>query len=227
MVRAQMPLIQEVQTDEFWQDVTAPMLENVRKKLRSLVKLIEKVGRKPVYTDFQDQMGEATSIDFAIFANAGNFEKFRAKARHFLNEHKDHPAVRKLRINEPLSGADLDELERLITTAGIGTAPDLVHAKQVSEGLGLFVRSLIGLDRAAAKAAFQRFLDGRPATASQIEFINMIVEHVAEQGWMDPGLLYASPFIDMNPKGVEGIFDSMQVAAIISTLQEIRQRAVA
>jgi type I restriction enzyme R subunit len=227
MVRAQMPLIQEVQTEEFWQDVTTPMLENVRRKLRSLVKLIEKTGRKPVYTDFEDQMGESSSIELPIFAGAGNFEKFRIKARHFLNEHKDHPAVRKLRMNEPLSPADLDDLEGLLTSAGVGTALDLSHAKEVSEGLGLFVRSLIGLDRVAAKAAFQSFLEGRPATANQIEFVNMIVEHVTEQGWMEPGLLYASPFIDINPKGVDGVFDSTQVAAIISTLQDIRQRAVA
>src|SRR5208282_4058040 len=33
----QMALILEVQTDEFWQDVTLPLLENVRKKLRALM----------------------------------------------------------------------------------------------------------------------------------------------------------------------------------------------
>ena len=34
MVQEQMPLIQELQTDEWWQDVTAPMLETARKRLR-------------------------------------------------------------------------------------------------------------------------------------------------------------------------------------------------
>jgi type I restriction enzyme R subunit len=37
MVQQQIVLIEEIQTDDFWQDVTAPMLDNVRKKLRSLV----------------------------------------------------------------------------------------------------------------------------------------------------------------------------------------------
>ena len=41
MVAAEMALILEVQTDEFWQDVTLPMLETVRRRLRALVKLIE------------------------------------------------------------------------------------------------------------------------------------------------------------------------------------------
>ena len=37
MVQAQMPLIQELQTDAYWQDVNTPMLETVRKRLRALV----------------------------------------------------------------------------------------------------------------------------------------------------------------------------------------------
>jgi type I restriction enzyme R subunit len=57
MVREQMALIQEIQTEDFWQDVTTPILENVRRKLRALVKLIERVKRQPVYTDFADELG--------------------------------------------------------------------------------------------------------------------------------------------------------------------------
>ncbi len=35
MVREQMALIQDVQTDEWWQDVTVPMLEVMRRRLRT------------------------------------------------------------------------------------------------------------------------------------------------------------------------------------------------
>jgi type I restriction enzyme R subunit len=48
MVRAEMPLIAEIQTDAFWQDVTLAILEDVRKRLRSLLKLSEKGSRRPV-----------------------------------------------------------------------------------------------------------------------------------------------------------------------------------
>ncbi|EQD67816.1 type III restriction enzyme, res subunit, partial [mine drainage metagenome] len=57
MVREQMVLIQDVQTDAWWQDVTVPMLEGMRRRLRDLIKLIEKQKRKPIYTDFEDEMG--------------------------------------------------------------------------------------------------------------------------------------------------------------------------
>jgi type I restriction enzyme, R subunit len=57
MVRDQMALIQEIQTDEYWQDITAPILDVARKRLRALLKLIDKSGRKIVYTDFEEEMG--------------------------------------------------------------------------------------------------------------------------------------------------------------------------
>ena len=43
MVQAQMATILDIQTDEWWKDVTVPMLDQVRKRLRLLVKLIEKL----------------------------------------------------------------------------------------------------------------------------------------------------------------------------------------
>jgi type I restriction enzyme, R subunit len=43
MVAAELALILELQTDEYWQDITAPMLETVRRRLRSLIKLAKHI----------------------------------------------------------------------------------------------------------------------------------------------------------------------------------------
>ena len=51
-VAKELPLIHEVQSDEWWTDVSLPMLEHVRRRLRLLVQFIEKHKRKVVYTDF-------------------------------------------------------------------------------------------------------------------------------------------------------------------------------
>jgi type I site-specific restriction endonuclease len=71
-VNAQMELILSLQTDEYWQDITLPMLENVCKKLRGLVKFLDREGgRDKVYTDFTDQMGEAAEVSGLITSDAG------------------------------------------------------------------------------------------------------------------------------------------------------------
>jgi type I restriction enzyme R subunit len=62
MVRDQLSLIQDLQSDEWWQNVTTPMLEVVRRRLRLLVRLIDKHQRKPIYTNFDDEMGPATEV---------------------------------------------------------------------------------------------------------------------------------------------------------------------
>jgi type I restriction enzyme R subunit len=227
MVNAQMPLIQDLQTDEWWQDVTVPMLETVRRRLRALVKLIEKQQRKPIYSDFEDELGSETHIDLPGFASPDSFERFRAKTRQFLREHESDLVVHKLRMNEPLTTTDLQELERMLASSGIANPEHLQKAKAESEGLGLFVRSLVGLDREAAKRALAGFIAGRPLTANQIEFVNLIVDYLTEHGVMAAGLLYESPFTDLNPQGPEGVFDSAQVDELITVLSQVRARAVA
>jgi type I restriction enzyme, R subunit len=227
MVREQLPLIQEIQTDEWWQDVTAPMLETVRKRLRLLVRLIEKARRQPVFVDFEDEIGGETTIALPGLTGAGDFERFRSKARAFLREHQDHPAVHKLRSNEQLTVPELEALEKLLIEGGIGGVEQINRAKEESHSFGLFIRSLVGLERDAAKRAFDRFLQGKTLNANQIEFINLIIDHLSEHGVMDPALLYESPFTDLTPKGPDGIFESPQVDELVSILKEIQDMALA
>ena len=73
-------------------------------------------------------------------------------------------------------------------------------------GLGRFVRSPAELDREAAKRAFGEFLAHRPFSADQLEFLDLIIDHLTERGLMDPKLLYESPFTDFDPNGVDGVF---------------------
>ena len=227
MVHEQMPLIQEIQTDEWWQDVTTPMLEIVRRRLRALIKLIEKALRKPIYTDFEDELGDETKVDLPGFTVGDTFEKFREKARAFLREHQNEFAIYKLRMNAPLMPGDLADLERILAASGVGSAGEIERAKQESKGLGLFVRSLVGMDREAAKRAFAKFLSKKSFTANQIEFVDMIINHLTTYGAMDPDLLYESPFTDLAPQGPEGLFTPLEIDELVTTIHEFYETAVA
>ena len=227
MVREQMALIQDVQTDEWWQDVTVPMLESMRRRLRDLIKLIEKQKRRPIYTDFEDEMGGETAIEVPGFGEGTNYAKFRAKAQAFLRAHQDHIAIHKLRMNKALTAADLGELQRILAESGIGAPEDIERAAEESQGLGLFVRSLVGLDRQAAKEAMAGFLAGKSLGANQIEFVNLIVDHLTEHGVLDAALLYESPFTDLTPRGPDELFSSAQVDELFAAIERVRQAATA
>jgi type I restriction enzyme, R subunit len=161
------------------------------------------------------------------FGIGADFERFRAKARQFLKAHETHPAIVKLRFNEPLAPSDVQELEKMLLEARAGTPDDINRAKDENYRLGLFLRSLVGLDREAAKRSFDMFLIGKKPTANQIEFVNLIVDHLTQRGWMEPSLLYESPFTDISPRGVEGVFAPKEVEHLIAVLASIRHNAEA
>lgn len=227
MVHDQMALIQDVQTDAWWQDVSIPMLEGMRRRLRDLIKFIEKLKRKPIYTDFEDEMGGETAVELPGFGQGTDTAKFRAKAQAFLRAHQDHLSIHKLRMNKALTAADLGELQRILGESGIGAPADIQRATEESQGLGIFVRSLVGLDRQAAKEAMAGFLNGKSLGANQIEFVNLIVDHLTEHGVMDAALLYESPFTDLMPRGPDGLFNSTQVDELLAAIEQVRRTAIA
>jgi type I restriction enzyme, R subunit len=184
------------------------------------------IFRDPKLNSHFHLMGFEREFILPGFSAPGDFERFRAKARQFLKANENHIAVYKLRMNEPLTPTDLAELERMLSESGIGNAEDVQRAKEMSHGLGLFVRSLIGLDREAAKKALGSFLGGKPLRVNQIEFLNLIVDHLTEHGSMDARSLYDSPYTDFSPRGVDGVFESKEVDELLSVLEEVRKRAV-
>ncbi|MDF1721117.1 MAG: DEAD/DEAH box helicase family protein [Minwuia sp.] len=226
MVAAQMTLILDILTPDWWQDVTASMLEEVRQKLRGLVRLIEPASRKIVYTDFQDEIGAGVTFDLPDVSVNADLGRFREKVRQFLKEHEDHIVLQKLRRNEQLTPQDIEELERMFLEAGIAGSEDLKRL-QSEGGLGIFLRSLVGLDREAAKAVLGTFVADKSLNANQIEFVNMIIDHLTDQGIMEPSMLYESPFTDFDDQGVSGLFPMADIHELISLLKDIRQHAIA
>jgi type I restriction enzyme R subunit len=225
-IKAQMELIQSITGEEWWEDVTVGMLENARKRLRALVKLIEKSKKKIVYTDFEDELGSGTTIDLPEISNGLDMSKFKEKARQFLKAHEDHVSLQRLRRSQPLTPSDLQELERMLREAG-GSTELIQKAAEQSQGLGIFIRSLVGMDKEAATQAFSQFISGTTATPNQIEFVGLIVQELTQTGVMEPARLYESPFIDLSATGPTGVFPSAKVDQLIQVLADIRLSAVA
>jgi type I restriction enzyme R subunit len=110
--------------------------------------------------------------------------------------------------------------------AGVAETDDIARLR-AEGGLGRFVRSLVGLDREAAKTAFSAFTAAHTLSAHQIEFVNLIVDHLTARGEIEPRLLYESPFTDFDPLGVAGVFAGEEARQVISILEEVKRRAAA
>ncbi|WP_329252383.1 hypothetical protein OG417_08820 [Actinoallomurus sp. NBC_01490] len=76
--------ITEVSGDDWWQDVTLPMLEHMRRVMRGLVRLIPVKRRGVVYTDFEDELGEPTPAELKGIVVGTNRSRFERKVRNYL-----------------------------------------------------------------------------------------------------------------------------------------------
>ena len=104
---------------------------------------------------------------------------------------------------------------------------DVEDAAEKASGLGLFVRSLIGLDRAAATEELSGFTAGSTLTGNQQEFVRMLVDQLTTLGEVNPELLFSAPFTDVAPTGPTSLFTGAQVTELVATLRRIRSTAEA
>ena len=113
----------------------------------------------------------------------------------------------------------------MLIASGTGDANDIADAKERSHGLGLFIRGLIGLDRAAAVEAFGAYLDGTTFSADQIRFVNLIVDELTATGTVEPARLYETPYTDHVPTGPDHVFGDADVDNIVEILKTVRANA--
>lgn len=224
MVKAQLVLIQAVQDEEFWTDITLPMVDEVRRKLRELVQFIDRKSRPPVYTDLPDPLEMdlvVEDMDVPVYQTGFSPGQYRKKVQQIVRDNESHVAIAKLKRNQPLTEADLHSLELMLfdpETVGTREQFEQVFGKDLS--LPRFIRQLVGLDRNAAKEAFGQYLVGSGFTAAQVAFVNTLIDYLTKNGVMDPGLLYEPPFTDGHPDGVDGLFGDGDADNLITIVRK-------
>jgi type I restriction enzyme R subunit len=147
------------------------------------------------------------------------FALFKQKAKSFLRDHSDLPVVYKLRMNIQLDEGDIKELHSALLD--IGGDEVIAKVSDESEGLGLFARSLVGLDRKAASDALSDFTAGNTFSAKQITFVEMVVAQLTEHGIADRKSFYDPPFTDVAPAGPSGLFDQSKLAELDQLLADV------
>lgn len=221
-VKEQLVLIQELQTEAFWKDITLAMIESARRRLRGLIKFIERKSIEPVYTVLTDEIGTSSEVALKDFSTGINLAQYKRKVEAYIRANENHIAIARLRLNKPLTPQDLQELERFVYES------DVVEGRMRFEecygsgvSLPAFIRSLVGLDRNAAKEAFGRFLDESRYSSQQIRFVEMIIERLTKAGSVEPGQLYEPPFTSVHFSGLDGAFSDSDADAIVDVLERI------
>lgn len=224
MVAAEAERLQAIATDDWWTDVTPEELEVARLRLRGLMRLLEAERRDPIYTDFADTLTEARPVKLPAMSSGIDIRRFTEKSRVFLQSHHDDISIQRLRRNKPLTQSDLDAFEALLLESGADKA--IINAAAArAGGLGLFVRSLVGLDRAAAQEAFMEFISDGTLNDRQLRFLDLIIAELTSTGVMAADRLFESPYTDVAPAGPDSVFPG-KVEVIVDILHRVRNHAM-
>lgn len=226
-VAKQAELLEDLVSEDWWVDVTTNQLERVRKRLRDLAGLVDTKGkRNPVYTDFQDTITSDTTVELsgATATTGMDWNRFLAKTSARLKEKESNLTIQRLRRNLPLTPGDLKVLEDMLLSFGADTT-QLDRARSEFGGLGLFVRSLVGLDKQAVTEAFAQFLNEQVYNVEQIRFVNMIIDELTSVGVMKADRLFEAPYTDNLPTGPTDLFKPEDVKLMAEILDSVRRRA--
>lgn len=224
-VDQQAALIAAVGDPEWWNAATLTLLEAVRVRLRGLMRLIDRAGQAPIYTDFTDSVDGMRDVEIARVMPGLNRRAFREKIHGFLAAHDDNLALRKLRTGRELTSIDLAELESILAGAGGVDAGQLRTQAVEAGGLGRLIRSIVGLDRSAAEEALADFVSGPGFGHRQHVFVDLVVEQLTIAGYLDPRRLYEDPFTGVAPEGPDALFSDAQVTDLIARLRRIDETA--
>lgn len=223
-VNAQMGLILELQEDSWWPDVTLSMLEEVRIKLRDIVKFVDKEeGVSDVFTNFEDQLDEPS--EHHLIKVDANLAEYKKRVQRFINDHQDHITIRRLRNNEPISRADVMALEEILFSKEGAISKEEYKATYGEQPLGLLVRSVVGLSRKSAKEVFAEFLSHNAMHPDQITFLEQIVDYLVKNGTMEPKAMFETPFTHINDQGIAGVFSEDESKKVIELIRHINQNA--
>ncbi|MHA2859047.1 DEAD/DEAH box helicase family protein [Vibrio harveyi] len=226
-VQAQLQLIQDIQTQEFWQDIHLVTLEELRRKLRNLMFALDKDKKEMVYTNFEDEVQGVHDVTNVYKNPSVDLAQYRKKIELYIQDHQDQLTIQKLKRNKAITQADLDVLEGLLLEASGMSDVETYREKILQEKpLGTFIRELVGLDMNAAKEAFSSFLDEEAYNAEQIQFVDQVIDYLVNNGILDMSQLFEPPFTDNHGESAYGFFDEGTVVELFGVIRTVNANAV-
>ena len=222
-VKAKRDIIREVRSDAFWEARDVLSFEKVRVELRELIKFLDTEGAQATIitklTDTVTSNQEGLPLDPAY-----DFEDYRAKVSKYIADHRDTLAIHKLIHNIPLSAADYQELEHILTHE-LGSREDYLRDFGDTP-FGLLIRKIAKLDHDAAMQAFSAFINDQALNQQQIDFVHKIINHIELNGYMESVSELTKPPFD-KPVSFIKLFDRKTRSALLETIRQVKENAVA
>ena len=230
-VKAKAATIKAVQSKGFWASITVPKLEDIRTELRGIMRYQQQApaGRLlPQVYDVTDD--DFAGADHTPKLDGLNLVEYRHRVETVLREHlMSDPTLQRIRAGKAVRDEELEALTKLVLEVDDkANLKHLIHP-ETKQSLLDVLRGLVGLDADAVEAAFTGFVHKHPRlSAQQLRFLQLLQNHIAQNGGIEIERLYEPPFTTLHASGIDGVFtEKGQVDEILVILEAFQPRKAA
>lgn len=214
--------IKKAMNEEYLKDIDILKLEELRIKLRDLIKFIDFEHKKAMETDFTDIIVDYSEGD-SIECNIIDSDSYKKKVNKYLNNNLENIIIFKLRHNKKLNRNEYEQLHKILFK-DLGSGNDYTATfgdKNIME----VVRNIVGLDPEVARNEFMKFTNDTRLNRKQIKFVKLIIDYVIKNGTVELEILNEDPF-----RAIGEIYDIFEdnlpvIEEIVAKVREINDNA--
>lgn len=225
-VAKKMNLLKDISGEDYWANISASAIENLRVETRDLIKFLEVESRPIIYTELEDEIKSFTESPAIYERKTFDKEAYKEKIAQFVKEHEYDLTIDKIKKNIKVTKSDIDHLEKMLFDQGSLGSKEVFKDVYENKPLGEFIRSVVGLDKTEAKNAFARISNMANFNSKQMEFVNLIIDYFAVNGVMKTEQLFEAPFKNIHSMGIVNLFGVETTTEITTVINEINSNCL-
>lgn len=215
-VEVQREILEYIVTDAFLTDTSVTHMEDIRLKLRELMRYIEKVIIDPIVTDFDDWIDKSNDaedepVDFTV--KIDDFKHFSERVEFYITNHPNDALVYQVSHFEKVTSDAIRGFKEEIS----GFAKDDEEYNSLfscDEDIPVFVRKTVGI----SKSAIESFIDSKNSNdkfdSRQILYVKELLKFISKNGKFERSDLLREELL------FGDIFDSITINSLLIDIEE-------
>ncbi|MFA0963953.1 DEAD/DEAH box helicase family protein [Roseivirga sp. BDSF3-8] len=226
MVARQAPFIRQVQTETYWDTIDDAGFDALYDTIAPLIRY----RQEPRGTEEQarlnlfDPLHTKEMVEFGPQNEAVSISRYRemVEARIAALTSRN-PILQKLKAGELVSEEEAARLAEALYQEDPHITENLLRKvyKHRKARFIQFIKHILGIEILESfdeqvSRAVQQFIQAHTSLSSrQIEFLHLLRDYIIEQGAIERRNLTESPFADMHPKGLTGLFTDAEIKELV------------
>ncbi len=231
-VAAEEELIEKAQTNAYWGKISDSSFDELGEKLGPLMKNRDPDpgGRGQEKFNLKDFIHKKETVEFGPEHEAVSVSQYREMVEEKVREMvKANPILRKIKEGAPISDEEAERLAVELHNRHPHITIDLLRRVYNNRRARFiqFIRHILGMENLesfpqSVSKSFDMFIGTHSnLTGKQLEFLTLLKEYIIERGRLEKKNLIESPFTQLHPRGIRGIFSPAEIDEIVNLTKEL------